>query len=75
GSEQNISGSGGHFRRPPGTIPMSPKSKHSKVPLMITRGLKLLNASSVSGSAATSMEHQQGEWKALGETCRETTDM
>ncbi|XP_071362220.1 coiled-coil domain-containing protein 73 isoform X2 [Trachinotus anak] len=70
GSEQNTSGSGGRFRHPPGLFA---KSKHSKVPLVITRASDLLNASSVSGNAASSTRHQQGEWKALGETCREIT--
>ncbi len=39
---------------------------------MITRASDLLNASSVSGTAASARRHQQGEWKAVGETCRET---
>lgn len=42
------------------------------VPLVITRASDLLNASSVSGTAASLRRHQQGEWKAVGETCRET---
>ncbi|XP_038562126.1 uncharacterized protein LOC119893839 isoform X2 [Micropterus salmoides] len=71
-SEQNISDPGGLLGHPPSTIPMFLKSKHSKVPLVITRASDLLNAFSVSGTAAYSRRHQQGEWKALGETCRET---
>ncbi|XP_040894086.1 uncharacterized protein LOC121181922 [Toxotes jaculatrix] len=73
GSEQNTSGSGGRLRHPPSAIPMFPKGKHSKVPLVITRVSDLLDSSSVSGNAASLTRHQQGEWKALGETCRETT--
>ncbi|XP_028440589.1 coiled-coil domain-containing protein 73 isoform X2 [Perca flavescens] len=70
-SEQNKSGSGGLLRHPASTIPMFLKSKHSKVPLVISRASDLLNASSVCGAAA-STRRQQGEWKALGETFRET---
>ncbi|XP_042266909.1 uncharacterized protein LOC121896904 [Thunnus maccoyii] len=65
--------SGGFLGHPPSTIPMFLKSKQKKVPLVITRASDLLNASSVSGTAASSRRHQQGEWKAVGETCRETT--
>lgn len=43
------------------------------VPLVITRASDQLNASSVSGTAASSRRHQQGEWKAIGETYRPTT--
>ncbi|CAK6973248.1 uncharacterized protein LOC121896904 [Scomber scombrus] len=64
--------SGGFLRHPPSTIPMFLKSKHSKVSSVITRASDLLNASSVSGTAASSRRHQQGEWKAMGETCRDT---
>ncbi|XP_032380510.1 coiled-coil domain-containing protein 73 isoform X3 [Etheostoma spectabile] len=70
-SEQNNSGSGGLLRHPASTIPMFLKSKHNKVPLVISRASDLLNASSVCGTAA-SIRRQQGEWKALGETFRET---
>nr|XP_043891397.1 myosin heavy chain, skeletal muscle, adult-like [Solea senegalensis] len=72
GSEQNKSGSGGSLRHPPSRILMFPRSRQSKVPLVITRASDLLNASSVSGNVASSTRHQQGEWKALGETFRET---
>ncbi|XP_058500550.1 myosin-1-like isoform X3 [Solea solea] len=72
GSEQNKSGSGGSLRHPPSRILMFPRSKQGKVPLVITRASDLLNASSVSGNPASSTRHQQGEWKALGETFRET---
>ncbi|XP_078114186.1 coiled-coil domain-containing protein 73 [Sander vitreus] len=70
-SQQNKSGSGGVLRHPASTIPMFLKSKHNKVPLVISRASDLLNASSVCGPAA-STRRQQGEWKALGETFRET---
>ncbi|XP_026167350.1 coiled-coil domain-containing protein 73 isoform X2 [Mastacembelus armatus] len=72
-AKQNTSGSGGHHKHPPRTTPMFLKSKYSKVPLVITRTSDLLNAFSVSGTAASSRTHQQGEWKAMGENCRETT--
>ncbi|XP_035858595.1 sporulation-specific protein 15 isoform X3 [Sander lucioperca] len=70
-SQQNKSGSDGVLRHPASTIPMFLKSKHNKVPLVISRASDLLNASSVCGTAA-STRRQQGEWKALGETFRET---
>ncbi|KAF1387170.1 hypothetical protein PFLUV_G00102570 [Perca fluviatilis] len=70
-SEQNKSGSGGLLRHPASTIPMFLKGKHNKVPLVISKASDLLNASSVCGTAA-STRRQQGEWKALGETFRET---
>ncbi|KAM9854724.1 coiled-coil domain-containing protein 73 [Aulostomus maculatus] len=47
-------------------------SKHNKVPLVITRASDLLNASGVSGTAASTRRHQQGEWKAVGETCKDS---
>ncbi|XP_033491903.1 coiled-coil domain-containing protein 73 [Epinephelus lanceolatus] len=67
--EQNTSGP---LRCSLSTVPTFLKSKHNKVPLVITRASDLLNASSVSGTAASLRTHQQGEQKALGETCRET---
>ncbi|KAI3371676.1 hypothetical protein L3Q82_024237 [Scortum barcoo] len=71
-SEQNTSDPGGVPGHPPSTIPMFLKNKHRKVPLVITKASDLLNASSVSGTAASLRRHHQGEWKAVGETCRET---
>ncbi|XP_056243466.1 nucleoprotein TPR-like isoform X2 [Seriola aureovittata] len=73
GSEQNTRWSGGSVRHPLNTAAMFAKSKHSRVPSVITGASDLLNASSVCGNAASSTRHRQGEWKALGETCRETT--
>ncbi|XP_074488261.1 coiled-coil domain-containing protein 73 isoform X2 [Sebastes fasciatus] len=70
--EPNTSGPSELLRHPPSTIPMFLKSKHNKVPLVITRASDLLNASSVSGTAASTRRNPQGEPKALGETCRET---
>ncbi|XP_035520300.1 uncharacterized protein LOC118330032 [Morone saxatilis] len=61
-------GSGGLLTHPPSTVPMFLNSKHNKVPLVITKASGLLNASSVSGTAASLRRHQQGEWKAMGET-------
>ncbi|XP_031731534.1 coiled-coil domain-containing protein 73 isoform X2 [Anarrhichthys ocellatus] len=71
-SEQNTSGPGGLLRHPPSTIPMFLKSKHEKVPLVITRASDLLNASSVSGTAASAARRRQGGRGALGKTCGET---
>ncbi|XP_034734215.1 sporulation-specific protein 15-like isoform X2 [Etheostoma cragini] len=70
-SEQHKSGSGGLLRHPASTIPMFLKSMHNKVPLVISGASDLLNASSVCGTAA-SIRRQQGEWKCLGKTFRET---
>ncbi|XP_034444783.1 uncharacterized protein LOC117763627 [Hippoglossus hippoglossus] len=74
GSEQNRSGSGGRLKLPPSRLTMFPKSQHSRVPLVITRASDLLNASSVSGNAASSARQQQGEWKALDETTAADTE-
>ncbi|XP_051238892.1 coiled-coil domain-containing protein 73-like [Dicentrarchus labrax] len=63
-----LSDSGGLLTHPPSTVPMFLNSKHSKVPLVITKASDLLNASSVSGTAASLRRHQHGEWKAMGET-------
>ncbi|XP_054475549.1 restin homolog isoform X2 [Anoplopoma fimbria] len=71
-SGQNTSGPGGFLRPPPSTIPMFLQSKHNKVPLVITRASDLLNASSVSGTAASTPRGRQGGQDALGETCGET---
>ncbi|XP_035011790.2 myosin-1 isoform X2 [Hippoglossus stenolepis] len=71
GSEQNRSG---RLKLPPSRLTMFPKSKHSRVPLVITRASDLLNASSVSGNAASSARQQQGEWKALDETTAADTE-
>ncbi|XP_044049413.1 uncharacterized protein LOC122874927 isoform X3 [Siniperca chuatsi] len=65
-SEQSTSDPGGLLGHPPTTIPMFLKSKHNKVPLVITGASDLLNGSGVSGTAASSRRHQQGE------TCSET---
>ncbi|XP_029289988.1 coiled-coil domain-containing protein 73 isoform X2 [Cottoperca gobio] len=70
--QQNTSGPGGLLRHPPSTIPTFLKSKHNKVPLVITRASDLLNASSVSGTAASTSGHQQGERKDLAENCKDT---
>ncbi|XP_026221123.1 myosin-1 [Anabas testudineus] len=72
GTEQSTSWSAGNLRHPSSTIPMFLKGKHNKVPLVITRASELLNASSVSGTAASLRRHQQGEWKAKGATSRES---
>ena len=45
------------------------------VPLVISRASDLLNASSVSGSAASTQRQQQAERKDSGETCKETANM
>ncbi|KAM7413985.1 hypothetical protein PAMA_019009 [Pampus argenteus] len=58
--------SGEFLGHPPSTIPMFLKS--NKVPSVIIGASELLKASSVSGTAASSRRHQQGEWKAIGET-------
>lgn len=68
-SQQNMSGSCGFSSSP---LPMFLKSKHNRVPMVITRATDLLNASSVCGTAASSRRLQQGEWKATGEAQRET---
>ncbi|XP_062245631.1 coiled-coil domain-containing protein 73-like [Platichthys flesus] len=68
GSEQNQSGSDGRLSLPPSRLTMFPTSKHSRVPLVITRASDLLNASSVSGNPASSARQQQGEWKPLDQT-------
>ncbi|XP_053282803.1 uncharacterized protein LOC128444367 [Pleuronectes platessa] len=74
GSEQNQSGSDGRLHLPPSRLTMFPKSKHSRVPLVITRASDLLNASSVSGNAASSARQQQGEWKPLDQTTAADTE-
>nr|XP_019960903.1 PREDICTED: uncharacterized protein LOC109641042 [Paralichthys olivaceus]XP_019960904.1 PREDICTED: uncharacterized protein LOC109641042 [Paralichthys olivaceus] len=74
GSEQNKSGSGGRFKHLPSRLTMFPKSKHSKVPSVITGASDLLNASSVSGNAASSARQQQGEWKSSEETAAAATE-
>ncbi|XP_068567702.1 coiled-coil domain-containing protein 73 isoform X2 [Cebidichthys violaceus] len=66
-SEQNTSGPGGLLGHP-----MFLKSKHDKVPLVITKASDLLNASSVSGTAASTARRRQGGRDALGQTCGET---
>ncbi|KAK5867923.1 hypothetical protein PBY51_012378 [Eleginops maclovinus] len=72
-SEQNPSDSSGLLRH--STIPSFLKSKHKKVPLVISRATDLLNASSISGTAASTQRHQQGERKDLKETCKEMANM
>ncbi|XP_033997486.1 coiled-coil domain-containing protein 73-like [Trematomus bernacchii] len=71
-SEQNTSDSSGLRHC---TIPLFLKSKRTKVPLVISRASDLLNASSVSGTAASTQRQQQGERKDSGETCKETANM
>ncbi|KAK2918221.1 hypothetical protein Q8A73_004967 [Channa argus] len=72
GTEQNTSWSGKNHKHPPSTKPMFLKSKHNKVPLVISRASVLLNASSVSGTPASLRRPQQKEWEAVEETFRET---
>lgn len=71
-SQLNTTGFIGHSSS---LVPMFPKSKYSKVPLVITRATDLLNASSVCGTAASSKRLQPGEWRAIGEAHRETGAM
>ncbi|XP_010770818.1 coiled-coil domain-containing protein 73 [Notothenia coriiceps] len=71
-SEQNTSDSSGLRHC---TIPLFLKSKRTKVPLVISKVSDLLNASSVTGTAASTQRQQQGERKDSGETCKETTNM
>nr|XP_020460019.1 coiled-coil domain-containing protein 73 isoform X14 [Monopterus albus] len=47
-------------------------SNSHKVPLIITRASDMLNAFSVSGTAASSRRRQQGKWKTMAETSTET---
>ncbi|XP_034390563.1 uncharacterized protein LOC117732061 [Cyclopterus lumpus] len=72
-SEQNTSGPRGLLRHPPGTIPTFLKSKHSKVPLVVTRASDLLNAS-VSGATASTVRHRQGGRDAPGESAAADTE-
>nr|XP_020460008.1 coiled-coil domain-containing protein 73 isoform X4 [Monopterus albus] len=73
-SEQNTSESHGQLRHSLSTIPMFLTSKHNEggVPLIITRASDMLNAFSVSGTAASSRRRQQGKWKTMAETSTET---
>ncbi|XP_029009769.1 myosin-8-like isoform X3 [Betta splendens] len=73
GKELNSASSKVNLGNPFSKMPMFLKSKHNKVPLVITRVSGLLNASSASGTAASLSNHPQGEWKALAETCIDTT--
>ncbi|KAM7396243.1 hypothetical protein PAMP_019300 [Pampus punctatissimus] len=63
---QGFQMSGEFLGHPPSMIPMFLNS--NKVPSVIIGASELLKASSVSGAAASSRRHQQGEWKAIGET-------
>nr|XP_046250480.1 coiled-coil domain-containing protein 73-like isoform X2 [Scatophagus argus] len=63
-SEQDRSSPGGLLRHPSSVLPMFLRHKHNKAPLVNTRASDLLNASSDSGTAASSRSRQQGE------TCR-----
>ncbi|XP_054865403.1 uncharacterized protein LOC129348619 [Amphiprion ocellaris] len=73
-SEPNLTDPDGFLRHPSCTIPAFLKSKHSKGPLVIMRALDLLNASSVSGTSASSpRKRRQDGWKATEGMYRQTT--
>ncbi|KAF7654591.1 hypothetical protein LDENG_00067330 [Lucifuga dentata] len=74
-SEPNPSGSSGFPGHSLTTIPTFLKTKSDKGPLVITRASDLLNASGVSGSAASSNRQHQAEWNTVREPFRETPDM
>ncbi|XP_070828070.1 coiled-coil domain-containing protein 73 [Chaetodon trifascialis] len=66
--EQNTRVPFGVLRQPSSTVPVFLKGKQNKVPSVVTRASDLSNASSFSGTAASSRRHQQGEWTDTGET-------